>query len=153
MQRSRATLCLAPTHAGPACSCAHCSPAHLLFCSPGRVWEFIETGKLATDQIKFFILDEAGETIDMVWLCFASRVAACTGILSTASSCLVLPRLLTALCMLPLAPRWPLCCPALPCRPAAGHWEPGAHTEDVQAVPKGGGRRGAAAGGPGACQT
>jgi hypothetical protein len=39
--------------------CAPCSPALL---SPGRVWEFIESGKLATDQIKFFVLDEAGES-------------------------------------------------------------------------------------------
>ncbi len=28
--------------------------------APGRVMDFIETGKLPCDQVKFFVLDEAG---------------------------------------------------------------------------------------------
>ncbi|KAL4449436.1 hypothetical protein ABPG77_007080 [Micractinium sp. CCAP 211/92] len=32
--------------------------------TPGRVMDFIETGKLATDQVKFFVLDEADRLLD-----------------------------------------------------------------------------------------
>lgn len=47
----------------------HLAPSDpdLLSCklpSAGRIMDFMETGKLATDSIKFFVLDEAGG-----WLC------------------------------------------------------------------------------------
>ncbi len=55
-----------------------------LFLGAGRVMDFIESGKLATDAVKFFVLDEADRLLDkgsqeLVMKLFSKLPKAATG--------------------------------------------------------------------------
>ena len=115
--------------------------------TPGRVMDLIERGKLACDQVKFFVLDEAGERCVRVCGgeggCEERGARGSARLQSHHAACIHLPTepfpLLAA--SLPDPPPFP------GPRPPAGHGQPGPHPQALPAPAQGRGRRGAPAGG------